>query len=82
MSEAEIEYPCEWGFRIIGTHEKLIRQLVLDVLGDLAHSLEPSNTSATGKYVSLHLRVQVRDEAHRNEVHAALMADEAVKIVL
>lgn len=82
MSEPEIQYPCEWGFRIIGTHEKLIRQLVGNVVGELTHSLEPSNTSAAGKYVSFHLRVEVRDEAHRNEVHAALMADEAVKIVL
>jgi len=82
MSEPEIQYPCEWGFRIIGTHEKLLRQLVADVVGGLEHSLEPSNTSATGKYVALNLRVEVRDETHRNEVHAALMADEAVKMVL
>jgi len=82
MTEPEIRYPCEWGFRIIGTHEKLIRQLVAEVVGEIAHTLEPSNTSATGKYVSLQLCVVVRDESHRNEVHTALMADEAIKIVL
>ena len=82
MAEPEIRYPCDWGFRIIGTHEKLIRQLVTELVGEVAHTLEPSNTSATGKYVSLHLRIEVRDETHRNDVHAALMADESVKIVL
>lgn len=82
MNEPEIKYPCEWGFRIIGTHEKLIRQLVAEVAAGLAYTLEPSNTSATGKYVSLNLRVEVRSEEHRNEIHAALMADDSVKIVL
>jgi len=82
MPEPEIRYPCEWGFRIIGTHDKLIRQLVAEVVRELDHTLESSNTSAGGKYVALHLRIEVRDEAHRNEIHAALMADEAVKTVL
>ena len=78
----EIHYPCDWGFRIIGTHEKLIRQLVADVAGEHKHSLEPSNTSAGGNYISMKLTVEVRDEEHRNEIHQRLTADEAVKMVL
>ena len=82
MSELELSYPREWAYRIIGTHEKLIRQLVDDILGDHPHKLEPSNESATGRYVSLHLRLNVRDEAHRDDIFGRLMADETVKIVL
>ena len=78
----EIHYPCDWGFRIIGTHEKLIRQLVAEIAGDLEHTLEESNTSAAGNYVSLRLTVLVRDEEHRNEIHQRLTADESVKMVL
>ncbi len=78
----KIQYPCDWGFRIIGTHEKLMRQLVAEIVEELEHTLEPSNTSAAGKYVSLRLSVQVRDEEHRNEIHQRLTAHEAVKMVL
>ena len=78
----EITYPCDWGFRIIGTHDKLIRQLVEEIAGDLKHSLEESNTSAAGNYISLKLTVEVRDEEHRNEIHKQLTDHEAVKMVL
>lgn len=78
----ELQYPREWGFRIIGTHEKLLRQLVAEIVEDLAHSLEPSNTSAGGKYVSMSLTLEVRDEAHRNDIHQRLTAHETVKMVL
>jgi len=77
-----IQYPCAWGFRIIGTHEKLIRQLVVEIVGEHTHTLDASNTSAAGKYVSMRLSVQVRDEEHRNEIHQRLTAHEAVKMVL
>ena len=82
MSQPEIQYPCEWGFRIIGTHEKLIRQLVATVVGDRPHKIEPSHTSATGRYVSMSLHVEVKGEDDRKEIHHALMADETVKMVL
>lgn len=82
MSELELTYPREWAYRIVGTHEKLIRQLVADILGDHPHELEPSNESTTGRYVSMHLRLNVRDEAHRDDIFSRLRADEVVKIVL
>jgi len=82
VSELELTYPREWAYRIIGTHEKLIRQLVDDILGDQPYELAPSNESTTGRYVSMHLRLDVRDEAHRDDIFGRLKADEAVKIVL
>jgi len=82
VSGLELQYPREWAYRIIGTHEKLIRQLVADILAELPYELDASNASATGRYVALHLRVEVRDEAHRNEIFGRLKADEAVKVVL
>ena len=82
MAELDLNYPCEWGYRIIGTHEKLIRQLVTDILCEQVFHLEASNESKTGRYVSLHLKTEVRDEAHRDEIFQRLVADEAIRIVL
>ena len=82
MSEPEITYPCEWGFRIVGTHEKLMRQLVADILGEQPYALAPSRESATGRYVSMHLKTEVRDEDQRDAIFQRLVADESIKIVL
>ena len=82
VSELELTYPREWGYRIIGSHEKLIRQLIGEVMGDLEYTLEHSRKSNEGKYVALALSVEVRDEAHRDSIFALLKAHEAVKLVL
>ena len=82
VSELELTYPREWGYRIIGSHEKLIRQLIADVMGDLPHTLENSRKSSEGKYVALALSVEVRDEEHRDSIFVLLKAHEAVKLVL
>ena len=82
MTEAEISYPREWGFRMVGTHEKLMRQLVADILGEQAFELASSNESETGRFVSMHLKTEVRDEAQRDEIFQRLVADESIKIVL
>ena len=78
----EITYPREWSYRIIGTHEKLILQLVEAVMGDHPHTVGETRASAAGNYVAIKLTVEVRDQAHRDEIFGRLKADEAVKIVL
>jgi putative lipoic acid-binding regulatory protein len=78
----EIEYPCHWSYRIVGTCTDSIRALVVIVAGESEHALEPSNVSSTGKYVSFKLTLLVRDEAHRHEVFQMLAADDSVRQVL
>ena len=78
----EIEYPCRWSYRIVGTCADTIRALVLDVAGDAEHELRPSRASSSGKYVSFHLEVLVRDELHRHDVFHALAAHETIRYVL
>jgi putative lipoic acid-binding regulatory protein len=82
VSELELTYPREWGYRIIGSHEKLIRQLVAEVMGDLPHTLAHSRGSSKGKYVAMALSVEVRNEEHRDSIFSVLKAHEAVKLVL
>ncbi len=78
----EIDYPCRWSYRIIGTCADSIRSLVVTVAGDDAHDLEPSRASSSGKYVSFKLTLLVRDEAHRHEIFHALAVHETVRHVL
>ena len=77
-----ITYPCQWGFRIIGTEETALRASVTDVLDGEPHTIRLGNASSGGRYRSLHLEITVRDEAHRNAIFSALQSHHAVKYVL
>lgn len=77
-----IEYPCPWGYRLIGPDERAIRVAVVDVLGAREYDLSVSRTSSGGRYVSLSLRLRVADEADRDAIYEALRAHPATLHVL
>ncbi len=78
----DIEYPTRWGYRIVGTSAVALRALVQEILGEHPHTLTASRTSRSGRYVSYHLTLVVRDEAHRLEVYTRLRAAETILRVL
>jgi len=80
--QPKIDYPCPWEYALIGASEALIRQAILETLGETEHTLTPSHASATGKYVSFHLRVVVQDEPHRNAIFRALHSHRNIKAIL
>jgi putative lipoic acid-binding regulatory protein len=77
-----IEYPCSWTYQVIGLDEQALRQAAAEVLGDVQHTLRSGNTSKGGKYLSLGLVVQVRDEGQRLRIFELLSAHSAVRFVL
>jgi putative lipoic acid-binding regulatory protein len=77
----EITYPCAWSYRVIGADEVRLRAVILEVIGDVDHSLRLANESSQGRYRSLHLEVVVRDEEHRNSIFSALGKHPDVRFV-
>lgn len=77
----EINYPCAWSYRVIGSDETRLRAVILEVIGDAQHSLRLANESSQGHYRSLALEVVVRDEAHRNSIFSALGKHPDVRFV-
>ncbi|HOD36344.1 MAG TPA: DUF493 domain-containing protein [Syntrophales bacterium] len=77
-----IDYPCRWGYKIIGTDEALLRGAVTEVVQDLAHSITPSNRSASGRYICLDVEMLVLNEDQRLTIYEGLRRHPAVKIVL
>ena len=51
----ELDYPCEWGYTLIGADEFEMRTAVADLIGDCVHRVRVSRRSAMGRYVSLEL---------------------------
>jgi uncharacterized protein len=78
----EIEYPCLWSYRIVGTDEVQMRIAVLEVLGDLEHRVTTGLESSQGKYRSLQVEIVVRDEAQRLSIFEALKIHPEVRFVL
>ncbi|HYW78120.1 MAG TPA: DUF493 domain-containing protein [Thermoguttaceae bacterium] len=78
----EVDYPCQWVFKVIGTDEPALRRAIHDTIADRAHQLNMSNRSRGGKYCSLKLSIQVEDEADRDTIFEALRDHEHVTTLL
>jgi putative lipoic acid-binding regulatory protein len=77
-----IEYPCDWHYKVIGTDtDEMIKAIELAVEG-LDYKLTSSNISSKGNYFSLNLRVFVTSEVIRDIIFAKLKDNEFIKMVL
>lgn len=86
----QIEYPCQWGFKIIGNDEQSVREGIRECLRECLEPEQPERpvqigggrTSSGGKYVSVSLSLEVRDEQERNTLFRALADRPEVKMVI
>lgn len=85
-----VEYPCPWGYKVIGPEEESMRAAVKECLnsclnsntGDREFELGQSRSSKGGKYVSLSLNLTVQDEAERDAIFAALTSRPEILMVI
>jgi len=85
-----VEYPCAWGYKIIGPDEEAMQIAVRECLdrhltrdsGDREFELDQSRTSKGGKYVSLSLNLTVQDQAERDALFAALADRPEILVVI
>jgi putative lipoic acid-binding regulatory protein len=78
----EILYPCIWAYQVIGTDETRLRAAVVEVIGDVDHTLESGNVSRGGKYLSLRIQARVEDERQRLEIFDSLSKHPTIRFVL
>ena len=81
MDKPNIDYPCDWEYRLIGLSEQALRAAVASIVSR-EHTLEPSKESKKGKYVSYSLTVQVTDEGHRHKLFEELKVHADIQFVL
>ena len=85
-----IEYPCPWGYKVIGPDEDVMRQAVKECLdvclnqnsGDRDYELGMSRASKGGKYISLSLNLTVENEKERDAIFAALSGRPEILMVI
>jgi hypothetical protein len=79
--KVSIDYPCLWNYTVIGSDEAGMRAAIADATTG-AGDVTASRSSATGKYVSLKIAVQVENEQRRIAIYEALRKEPFVKMVL
>jgi putative lipoic acid-binding regulatory protein len=82
QTKPDIEYPCEWGYKIIGTDRVKLEACIFDVMGKREYSTKAGNSSSRGKFHSLNTRCQVASEEERDSIFKAFQEHVDVKMVI
>ena len=77
-----IMYPCAWQYKLIGMNKDAIQQAIAEIIADHQHTITPSNTSSSGKYISFNLELEVHSEEHRDAFFCKLRDHTDIKFVI
>ncbi len=78
----KLEYPCEWTYKVIGTHSETILKIVQEMMQERRFTISLSNKSKTKKYCSMNFVTQVESEEDRNTIYKRLKNHKDVVMVL
>ncbi len=78
----DIEYPCAWVYKVIGSDEDSLRNAIATVMGTKEQIITKSNSSSGGKYISLNVEIVVNDDETRLKYYQHLKNHAAVKVVM
>ena len=78
----ELEYPCNWCYKVISSEREALQNAIKDVVNEREYKLSDSNSSKTGKYVSMNLDMLVHNEDDRQFIYDALKKHQDIKMVL
>ncbi|MBG84469.1 MAG: DUF493 domain-containing protein [Phycisphaerae bacterium] len=77
-----LDYPCEWEYRVIGSEPAPLEQAIKEVMGARAYTCQEGRQSGGGKWITRVVSLVVQDENERTSLYEQLRSHEAVKIVL
>ena len=80
--KVELEYPCNWCYKVIGESTEEIEKAVSEVVDEREHRLTPSNKSKNGKYTSMNLDMLVHNDDDRQTIYEELKKHKNVKMVI
>ncbi|MBD3246046.1 MAG: DUF493 family protein [Candidatus Omnitrophica bacterium] len=82
MERPQIEYPCEWGYKIIGAEDAALKAAAQEILGEKDYEISFSNISRNGNYIALEVTTRVIDEPERNRIYLSFHSHPAVLRVI
>lgn len=78
----EIDYPCNWFYKIIGTNVDEMIIAVEEIVIGHEYEITPSNISSNERYFSLNLKVFVPSEMVRDIIFQKLDKHMSIKFVI
>mgnify|MGYP006282239817 CR=1 FL=1 len=78
----ELDYPCNWQYKIVVLEKINIKKVVKDVILDREHSVQESKVSKKGKYKSYTLELLVHNEDDRKGIYETLGEHVDIKMVI
>ncbi len=63
-----IEYPTNWGFKLIGKDKDKLLACIKEAMGEKEHLCSLGNASRTGKFHSYNASCTVETEEERNKI--------------
>jgi len=81
-TKPDIEYPCEWGFKIIGTNKEKLAICIAEVMQKREHKIRAGNSSSKGKFHSMNAYCEVLSENDRNSIFKTFQEHIDVRIVI
>ncbi len=82
QEKPEINYPTQWGFKLIGRNKEALHNAIKEVMGDKKHLSAAGNASKTGKFHSYNASCEVEDEAERDRIFKAFQDHDDVDMVI
>ena len=78
----ELEYPCNWDYKVIVNAHCNIKHITKNVLGERIYKISQSNNSKEKTYVSYKISLLVHSDEDRVALFQAFKKEDCVKIVL
>ncbi len=81
-AKPEIEYPCEWGYKLIGTDIAALQAVIFDIVGERPYTTKGGNSSSKGKFHSLNMSCMVESQEDRDKIFKAFSDHKDIKMVI
>ena len=78
----EINYPCMWGYTVIGRSAEAMRASLVSLLAGKKYTIHFSKKSLRENYCSLRITVEVTSEAERIDLYNKLKHEGSIQVVL
>ncbi|WP_415406758.1 YbeD family protein [Sulfurovum sp. CS9] len=78
----KIEYPTNWGFKLIGRDKEALLACIKEAMGEKEHLCSLGNASRTGKFRTYNASCIVETEEERNRIFKYFEEHDAVDMVI
>ncbi len=81
-AKPKIEYPCEWGYKLIGRDRMALEACIFDIMGERDYHLKRGNSSSRGRFHALNMKCMVESQEDRDRIFKAFSEHPDVQMVI